>query len=88
MGWHGYRVTGSSQSGLSVWSLHVLPMLARVSSGCSKLSVGMNEIVNVCLCVCPVLDWPPVQGVSLPVARDDGKGSSTHNKRLEKLMNG
>ncbi len=47
-------------SGLSIWSLHVLPMLTRVSSGCSKLSVGMSEIMNVCLCA-SVLDWPSVQ---------------------------
>ena len=71
--------------GLSVWSLHVLPVFAWVFSGYSgflpqskdmqlrligecKLSLGVSVGVNG-VCVCPAMDWRPVQGVSLPLAR-------------------
>ncbi len=40
----------------------------------------MSVCFRVGLVICPV------QSVSLPVARDDGKGSSTHDQRLGKWM--
>lgn len=36
----------------------------------------MSESVNVSVCVRPVMDWPFLQGDSLPLARDAGIGSS------------
>ena len=64
--------------GLSVWSLHVLPMLTQPRAyvgflriirliGGSKLPVGVTVSVYGCSNMCgPVMDWRPVQGVLLP----------------------
>ena len=83
---HSKKVAGLNHGrGLSVWSLHVLPVLAWVSSGYSgflpqsknmhvRLIGGSKLPVGVgvsgCLSSCgPVMDWRPVQGVPLPFAR-------------------
>ena len=77
---HSERVPGSIPTwGLSVWSLHVLRVYARVLSwysGFLPLSqnmhvrlIGVSKLslgVSVCGCLSlcgPVMDWQPVQGL-------------------------